>query len=114
MDEARPSAYVPRPEEKKRLIVKLLLALLALLTGFSAADGLRMPAPVLAQDRGVLDGRAIVSESSVFAGHAAGFVVGAALPLALVRALAPIRIRALGNAPHARVATVHRSDRLLQ
>lgn len=92
--------------------MKFLLALLAILTGFSVADGVRIAEPAIAEVddglRGVWTGDETRSNIAI----AAVFMVATILPLGLAR------VPALHwtSKPACRLAasTVHRSDRLLQ
>ncbi len=92
--------------------MKLLLALLALLTGFTVTDGVRVAEPSIAEGDGALRGVWTSDDARPNIAIAAVFLVAAILPLALASMPAmrwtskPARIRV--------AATVHRSDRLLQ
>ena len=92
--------------------VKLLLALLALLTGFSVTDGVRIANPAMAQGNGVVRDSQLASEDRQAAVSAAIYLVAAALPLvlALVASQRWSHRPAVGQA----LATVQRSDRLRQ
>ncbi len=92
--------------------VKLLLALLALLTGFSVTDGVRIANPAMAQGNGVVRDSQLAIEDRQAAVTAAIYLVAVSLPLILAMALAQLWAVSpvAGPAP----ATVQRSDRLRQ
>lgn len=92
--------------------MKLLLALLAILTGFSVADGVRVAEPAIAEGEGALRAGWIADDSRPNIAIAAVFLVAAVLPLALASIPA---MRWIPKAARRQVlVTVHRSDRLLQ
>lgn len=92
--------------------VKLLLALLALLTGFSAADGVRIANPAMAQGNGVVRDSQIAVEDGQVAVGAAIYLVAVLMPLVL--ALVPSQRWSMRPATSAVPATVHRGDRSRQ
>ncbi|WP_373487923.1 hypothetical protein [Blastomonas sp.] len=108
MDEAGPAAYVWF-NRKSKLYVKLLLALLALLTGFSAADAARVVEPSVTHGDG--SGFSVLFEAvdavSVSA-QPAHFVHAEHRPLA---ALQMLQMPVLAMAASLIAAPVHRSDR---
>lgn len=92
--------------------MKLLLALLALLTGFSVADGVRIADPAMAHGNGVVRDSQLLAEDRQVVVSAAVLLAAVLLPLVMV--LRPsqrwVPVRKAAIAPR----TVHRSDRLLQ
>lgn len=92
--------------------VKLLLALLAMLTGFSVADGVRIANPAIAQGNGVVRDSQLAAEDLQAAVSASIYLVAASLPIIL--ALMPSQRWAANPASIAAPATVHRSDRQRQ
>lgn len=94
------------------LLVKLLLALLALLTGFSVSDGVRLADPAMAAGNGVVRDSQIMAEDRQVAISAAVLLVVTLLPLVI--ALRPTQHRLIARTIRVAPRTVHRSDRLLQ
>lgn len=92
--------------------MKLLLALLALLTGFSVSDSVRLADPALAQGNGVVRDSQILAEDCQVAIGAAVLLVITLLPLVI--ALRPTQHRLIARTIRIAPRTVHRSDRLLQ
>jgi len=92
--------------------VKLLLALLAILTGFSVTDGVRVAEPAIAEGDGALRGAWNSDDVRPNVAIAAVLLVAVALPLVL--ASMPAMRWAPKPARRALALTVHRSDRLLQ
>lgn len=92
--------------------VKLLLALLAILTGFSVADGVRVAEPAIAEGEGALRGVWNADDSRPSVAIAAVFLVATILPLAL--SIMPGLRWATKPARRPVAVTVHRSDRLRQ
>ena len=92
--------------------MKLLLALLALLTGFSVTDGVRIANPAMAQGNGVVRDSQIAAEDGQVAVGAAIYLVAVLLPLVL--ALVPSQRWSVRTATFAVPATVQRSDRSRQ
>jgi hypothetical protein len=92
--------------------VKLLLALLALLTGFSVSDGVRISEPSIAQDDGTVLAAWVATEEAKISAHAAVYLVATFSAVCL--AIAPIARWAALPAPRRVAATVYRSDRLRQ
>jgi hypothetical protein len=92
--------------------VKLLLALLAILTGFSVSDGVRVAEPAIAEGEGALRSGWSVDDARPNISIAAVFLVAAILPLVLAGMPG---MRWTPKPARRRVSlTVHRSDRLLQ
>ncbi|MDM7956692.1 hypothetical protein [Blastomonas sp.] len=92
--------------------MKLLLALLAILTGFSVADGVRVAEPAIAEGEGGARSGWSADDSRPNIAIAAVFAVAAVLPLVLASVPA---MRWMPKPARRQVAsTVHRSDRLLQ
>ncbi len=92
--------------------MKLLLALLALLTGFSVSDGVRLADPAMAAGNGVVRDSQLLAEDRQAVVGAAVLLVAALLPL--VVALRPTQHRLIARTNRIAPRTVHRSDRLLQ
>lgn len=92
--------------------VKFLLALLAILTGFSVADGVRVAEPAIAEGDSALRGGWTGDDYRPNIAIAAVFLVATILPLVL--ACVPSARWAATPARRRVAATVHRSDRLLQ
>lgn len=92
--------------------MKLLLALLALLTGFSVTDGVRIANPAMAQGNGVVRDSQVAAAERQIVVTAAVHLSAATLPLA--QALAPSQRFALHAATGAAPVTVYRSDRQRQ
>lgn len=92
--------------------MKLLLALLALLTGFSVTDGVRIANPAMAQGNGVVRDSQIAVEDGQVAAGAAIYLVAVLLPLVL--ALVPSQRWSVRAATFAVPATVQRCDRSRQ
>lgn len=93
-------------------IVKLLLALLAILTGFSVSDGVRVADPAIAEGEGALRGGWTADDIRPNIAIVAVFVVSTILPLLLASVSAMRWTPKPARRPVA--ATVYRSDRLLQ
>ncbi|WP_110298830.1 hypothetical protein [Blastomonas natatoria] len=92
--------------------MKLLLALLALLTGFSVTDGVRLADPAMAAGNGVVRDSQILAEDRQVVMTAAVLLVVTLLPLVI--ALRPSQHRMIARTVRVAPRTVHRSDRLLQ
>jgi hypothetical protein len=92
--------------------MKLLLALLALLTGFSVADGVRLADPAMAEGNGVVRDSQLLVEDRQIAVSAAVLLVITLLPLVI--ALRPAQHRLIARTIRVAPLTVYRSDRLLQ
>jgi hypothetical protein len=92
--------------------MKLLLALLALLTGFSVADGVRLADPAMAEGNGVVRDSQLLVEDRQIVVSAAVLLVITLLPLVI--ALRPAQHRLIARTVRVAPLTVHRSDRLLQ
>ncbi|WP_017670859.1 hypothetical protein [Blastomonas sp. AAP53] len=92
--------------------MKLLLALLALLTGFSVTDGVRIANPAMAQGNGVVRDSQIAGDEGPVAVGAAIYLVAALAPPVL--ALVPSQHWSISSATAAAPVTVHRGDRSRQ
>ncbi|GGB67779.1 hypothetical protein [Blastomonas aquatica] len=92
--------------------MKLLLALLAILTGFTVTDGVRVSEPAIAEGEGALRGAWNGDDTRPNIAIAAVLLIASVLPLVL--ASLPAMRWASKPATFAVTATVHRSDRLLQ
>lgn len=92
--------------------MKLLLALLAILTGFSVADGVRVAEPAIAEGDGALSGAWSADDSRPNIAAAAVLLVATILPLWL--ASVPAMRWTVKPAGRPFALTVYRSDRLLQ
>lgn len=92
--------------------VKLLLALLAMLTGFSVADGVRVAEPAVAQGEGAQWSASVTADDGQAIARAAAFLVAIVLPL--VAALGVVQGWATKPAPRLVAGTVHLSDRARQ
>lgn len=111
MDEWGRDAYVAVNRDR-HFHVKLLLALLAMLTGFSVADGVRVSEPAVAQGEGAAWSAAVAAEDGQTVVRAAAYFVAILLPL--VAALGVVLGWATKPAPRLVAATVHASDRSRQ
>lgn len=92
--------------------MKFLLALLAILTGFSVPEGVRVAEPAIAEGDGALRGGWLADDSRPNIAIAAVFLVAAILPLGL--AILPAQRWTSTPARRLAAGTIHRSDRLLQ
>ena len=92
--------------------MKLLLALLALLTGFWVSEGGRLADPAMAAGNGVVRDSQILAEDRQVAISAAVLLVVTLLPLVI--ALRPTQHRMIARTIRIAPRTVHRSDRALQ
>lgn len=92
--------------------VKFLLALLAILTGFSVADGVRIAEPAIAEVDDGLRGAWTSDETRPNIAITAVFMAATILPLVL--ACVPAMRWTSKPALRTVASTVHRSDRLLQ
>lgn len=92
--------------------VKLLLALLAILTGFSVTDAVRVAEPAIAEGDSGLRGAWTGDDTRPNVAIAAALLVAAILPLVL--ASVPVRRWVVKPVPDGTARPVHWSDRLLQ
>jgi len=92
--------------------VKLLLALLAMLTGFSVVDGMRVAEPAVAQGDGAGWTASVAVDDTQTVAHSAAYLAAILLPLVAAFGIAQIWVAK--PLPRRLAATVHRSDRSRQ
>ena len=92
--------------------MKLLLALLAMLTGFSVADGVRTVEPAVAQGQGTGWNAATAVEDSQIVVKAAVYLAAILLPLLVYTGAAQASVHP--SALRRVLPTVYRSDRQRQ